>query len=283
MKSLSDYPIPRMPVGDALEWIIEGLLDTAGDFFDALSASLKFGTEGMFQALLAVPPLIMIIIISAMAWFLVRPRAAPIVAALLIFILSLSMDYWKWTMETIALIIASTITCFVIGFPLGIWGAHSDRAMTIIEPFVDLMQAIPALAYIIPVVFLFGMGKPAGIVATIFFAMNPLVRLTSHGIRQIPNEIIEAGKSFGATKRQILTKIEIPLAMPSIALGINQTFLLSFAMLVVAGLIGAGGLGQPVVKGLMRYQPVTALEAGFAIVFMAIILDRMLRSVRRLI
>ncbi|MFW6185741.1 MAG: ABC transporter permease [Halobacteriota archaeon] len=284
MQSLFEYPIPRIPIGDALEWVIKDfLLDKAGFLFDALSASFKFGTEGMFDALMAVPPLVMILIISALAWFLVRPRAAPVVAVLLIFILSLGLDYWRWTMETIALIIASTITCFIIGFPLGIWGAHSDRAMAVIEPFVDLMQAIPALAYIIPVVFLFNIGKPAGIVATILFAMNPLVRLTTHGIRQIPNEIIEAGRAFGANNRQILTKVEIPLAMPSIALGINQTFLLSFAMLVVAGLIGAGGLGQPVVKGLMRYQPVTALEAGIAIVILAIVLDRLLRSVRRFV
>lgn len=283
MQSLFEYPIPNIPVGDALEGVIDWLLDNASFFFDGLGAIIETVAEGIFQALLAVPPLIMIILISLLALVLVSRKAAPIVAVGLLFILSLGLEYWEWTMETIALILVSTITCFIIGFPLGIWGAHSDRAMTIIEPFVDFMQAIPALAYIVPVVFLFSVGKAAGVVATILFALNPLVRLTTYGIRNIPKEVIEAGRSFGATNRQILTKIELPLAMPSIALGINQTFLLSFAMLVIAGYIGAGGLGQPVVKSISRMMAPLAIEAGISIVILAIVLDRLLRSVRRLI
>lgn len=283
MKSLFEYPIPNIPVGKWLEGVIDWLVNNASLFFDALGAIIETVAGGIFQGLLAVPPLIMVIIISVLALVLVSRKAAPIVAIALIFILSLGMDYWKWTMETIALILVSTITCFIIGFPLGIWGAHSDRAMTIIEPFVDFMQAIPALAYIVPVVFLFSVGKAAGVVATILFALNPLVRLTTYGIRNISKEVIEAGRSFGATNRQILTKIELPLAMPSIALGINQTFLLSFAMLVIAGYIGAGGLGQPVVKSISRMMAPLAIEAGVSIVILAIVLDRLLRSVRRLI
>lgn len=283
MQSPIEYPIPNIPVGDFLEGVIDWLLDNASFFFDGLGAIIETVAEGIFQALLAVPPLIMIILISLLALVLVSRKAAPIVAVGLLFILSLGLEYWEWTMETIALILVSTITCFIIGFPLGIWGAHSDRAMTIIEPFVDFMQAIPALAYIVPVVFLFSVGKAAGVVATILFALNPLVRLTTYGIRNIPKEVIEAGRSFGATNRQILTRIELPLAMPSIALGINQTFLLSFAMLVIAGYIGAGGLGQPVVKSISRMMAPLAIEAGISIVILAIVLDRLLRSVRRLI
>ncbi|MFO7966531.1 MAG: ABC transporter permease subunit [Archaeoglobaceae archaeon] len=283
MQSLFEYPVPNIPVGDFLEGVIDWLVDNASLFFDTLGAIIETVAGGIFESLLAVPPLIMIILISVLALVLVSRKAAPIVAIALIFILSLGLDYWEWTMETIALILVSTITCFIIGFPLGIWGAHSDRAMTIIEPFVDFMQAIPALAYIVPVVFLFSVGKAAGVVATILFALNPLVRLTTYGIRNISKEVIEAGRSFGATNRQILTKIELPLAMPSIALGINQTFLLSFAMLVIAGYIGAGGLGQPVVKSISRMMAPLAIEAGVSIVILAIVLDRLLRSVRRLI
>lgn len=283
MKSLFEYPVPNIPVGKVLEGVIDWLVDNASLFFDTIGAIIETVAGGIFKGLLAVPPLIMIILISVLALVLVSRKAAPIVAIALIFILSLGLDYWEWTMETIALILVSTITCFIIGFPLGIWGAHSDRAMTIIEPFVDFMQAIPALAYIVPVVFLFSVGKAAGVVATILFALNPLVRLTTYGIRNIPKEVIEAGRSFGATNRQILTKIELPLAMPSIALGINQTFLLSFAMLVIAGYIGAGGLGQPVVKSISRMMFPLAIEAGVSIVILSIVLDRLLRSVRRLI
>ncbi len=283
MQSLFEYPIPNIPVGKTLEDVIDWLIVNAAFFFDTIADVLNTFTEGIFDGLMVVPPLVMIIIFAVLSWVLVSRKAAPIVAVLLVFILSIGMDYWKFTMETIALILVSTLTCFIIGFPLGIWGAHSDRAMTIIEPFVDFMQAIPALAYIVPVVFLFGVGKAAGVVATILFALNPLVRLTTYGIRNIPKEVIEAGRSFGATNRQILTKIELPLAMPSIALGINQTFLLSFAMLVIAGLIGSGGLGQPVVKSISRMLAPLAIEAGVSIVILAIILDRLLRSVRRLI
>lgn len=283
MQSLFEYPIPNIPVGDFLEGVVDWLDVNAALLFDIIGAVIETVAGGIFEGLLAVPPLIMIILISVLALVLVSRKAAPIVAIALIFILSLGLDYWEWTMETIALILVSTITCFIIGFPLGIWGAHSDRAMTIIEPFVDFMQAIPALAYIVPVVFLFSVGKAAGVVATILFALNPLVRLTTYGIRNIPKEVIEAGRSFGATNRKVLTKIELPLAMPSIALGINQTFLLSFAMLVIAGYIGAGGLGQPVVKAISRMIATIAIEAGVCIVILAIVLDRLLRSVRRLI
>lgn len=283
MNSLFDYPVPNIPVGGVLEGIINWLIDNAYFIFDGIGAILNTLTGSIFKALMAVPPLVIIIIFAVLAWVLVSRKAAPIVAILLTFILSMGLNYWKLTMETIALIVVPTLICFIIGFPLGILGAHSDRAMAIIEPMVDFMQAIPALAYIVPVVFLFGVGKAAGVVATIFFALNPLVRLTTYGIRNIPKEVIEAGRSFGATNRQILTKIELPLAMPSIALGINQTFLLSFAMLVIAGLIGSGGLGQPVVKSISRMLPPTAIKAGISIVILAIILDRLLRSVRRLI
>ncbi|MCL8000863.1 ABC transporter permease subunit, partial [Brucella sp. 21LCYQ03] len=184
------------------------------------------------------------------------------------------MGFWEETMQTLALIISSTIIALIIAIPLGIWSAKNSTAHRVIRPLLDLMQTMPAFVYLIPAVLFFSIGKLPGAFATIIFAMPPAVRLTALGIQQVPADVLEAARSLGATQKQILFKVELPLALKTILTGVNQTILLSLSMVVIAGMIAAGGLGEKVLEGINNLDIGLGFESGLSVVILAIVLDR---------
>ncbi|SPZ18406.1 Glycine betaine/L-proline transport system permease protein proW [Providencia rettgeri] len=185
---------------------------------------------------------------------------------------------WSEAMVTLSLVLTSLLFCIVIGLPLGIWLARSDRAAKIIRPLLDAMQTTPAFVYLVPIVMLFGIGNVPGVVVTIIFALPPIIRLTILGIKQVPADLIEAAESFGASPRQMLFKVQLPLAMPTIMAGVNQTLMLALSMVVIASMIAVGGLGQMVLRGIGRLDMGLASVGGVGIVILAIILDRFTQS-----
>jgi glycine betaine/proline transport system permease protein len=192
--------------------------------------------------------------------------------------LIIHMELWSGTMESLSLVLASTVIAMVIGIPLGIAMARSDMVASIVRPVLDLMQTMPAFVYLIPAAMFFGLGAVPGTIATVIFAMPPVVRLTNLGIRQVHAEFVEAGLAFGCTSRQLLFKVQLPNAMPSIMAGVNQTIMLSLSMVVIASMIGAGGLGNTVLTGIQRLNVGLGFEGGLAVVILAVILDRITQS-----
>jgi glycine betaine/proline transport system permease protein len=188
------------------------------------------------------------------------------------------MGLWSETVATLALVIAATLVSLVIGIPLGIWAARNDLVERIVRPVLDLMQTMPAFVYLIPAAMFFGLGRVPGVVATIIFAMPPAVRLTNLGIRQVPKELVETGLAFGCTSGQLLLKVQLPTARPSIMAGVNQTIMLALSMVVIASMIGAGGLGDTVLRGIQRLDVGLGFEGGLGVVILAIILDRITQS-----
>jgi glycine betaine/proline transport system permease protein len=189
------------------------------------------------------------------------------------------MDLWAATMQTLALVLTATLLALLIGLPVGIWASKSDPVERIVRPILDFMQTMPAFVYLIPAVLLFGLGEVPGVIATFIFATPPAVRLTNLGIRQVPEEVVEAARSFGSTPRQMLLKVELPVALPTILAGVNQTIMLALSMVVIAALIGARGLGEPVVRGITQLQTDVGFEGGLAIVILAIVLDRITQGI----
>jgi glycine betaine/proline transport system permease protein len=217
-------------------------------------------------------PLLLIIILAFLAFRYAGKRVTIFTVFTMLLIGMLGL--WEDAMVTLAMVICSVFFCAVAGIPLGIWSGRSDRFESFIRPFLDAMQTTPAFVYLVPVVMLFSIGTVSGVLATIVFAMPPIIRLTGLGIRQVHPELVEAAVSFGATPSQVLRKVQIPLAMPSIMAGLNQTIMMSLSMVVIAALIGAGGLGTPVFQGLNTLDIGLATIGGLAIVLMAMVLDR---------
>jgi glycine betaine/proline transport system permease protein len=192
---------------------------------------------------------------------------------------ALGMGYWTTTMQTLSLIITASLFSLLVGIPVGIWAAKSDLVDKIVRPVLDFMQTMPPFVYLIPAVVLFGLGTVPGVIATFIFATPPCVRLTNLGIRQVSDEAIEAARSFGSTPSQLLFKVELPMALPTILAGVNQTVLLALSMVVIAALIGSSGLGQPVVEGLQQLRIGKGFEGGLGIVILAIFLDRITQAI----
>jgi len=219
---------------------------------------------------------VLIAAIAVLAWYLQKSWRLAIVAAMgLLFIVNQGL--WKETVETLVLVVAATAASMAIGVPVGIWAAHNERIYKFLHPVLDLMQTMPTFVYLIPVLILFGLGAAPGLIVTVIFASPAPIRLTHLGITSVPKALIEAGEAFGATKRQLLWKVELPSALPTIMAGLTQCIMLSLSMVVIAALIGASGLGKPVVRGLNSLNIPLGIEAGLAIVILAIILDRMCR------
>lgn len=266
----------RIPVGKWIDWLVEYLLDHFESVFDALALAIGVVANGIEAALQSVPVVVLVAIFVLLGLWRVGWRFAVFVAVALILVLG--MDLWHQTVSTLALVLSATLVSLLVGIPLGILAAKSDAADTLIRPILDLMQTMPAFVYLIPAAMFFGLGKVPGIIATIIFAMPPSVRLTNLGIRQVPREMVEAGSAFGCTPLQLLGKVEIPTAMPSIMAGINQTIMLALSMVVIASMIGAGGLGNDVLQGIQRLDVGLGFEGGLGVVILAIILDRISQS-----
>lgn len=230
------------------------------------------GVEGLLQWL---PWYVVVLIIGLIAWRLQGWPKALVFMGLMTFMGFLSVDIWRFAMTTLGMIVTSVIICAVFGIPLGIWAAANDKVEATIRPILDAMQTIHPFIYLIPVVFFFGIGKVPGTIATVIFALPPIVRLTNLGIRQVPGETVEAALAFGATDRQTLWEIQLPLARPSIMAGLNQTLMLSLSMVVIVAIIAGGGLGQQIFRAVGRVDVPLATNAGLGVLILAIILDRL--------
>ncbi|MEO6609354.1 MAG: choline ABC transporter permease subunit [Aestuariivirga sp.] len=245
-------------------------------FFRGLAWLLGLVLDSMVNGLLAVPPLLLAVIFAGIAYALQKSWKLAL-GTLLGFLLMYNQGLWKDTIQTLVLVCASTLVSMAIGIPMGIWAAHSPKVWRILNPVLDLMQTMPTYVYLIPALILFGLGMPSGMLVTIIFAAPAPLRMTYLGLTSIPKALIEAGESFGATKSQLLWKVELPAALPTIMAGVTQCIMLSLSMVVIAGLIGAAGLGSQVVRGLNQMNIPLGVEAGVCIVILAIILDRVSR------
>ena len=248
--------------------------------FAALFHVIKVVVESIVNSvewILMFPPFYVIIaLIAFLAWK--RTGWGLMLFTLLGLTLIWGMGYWAQTMATLALILSAAFIALLMGVPLGIWAAKTPLAGKLIRPVLDLMQTMPAFVYLIPAVLFFGLGKVPGAFATVIFAMPPAVRLTTLGISQVPKDIIEATRSFGATPRQLLFKVELPLALPTILAGVNQTIMMALSMVVISAMIAAGGLGEVVLKGITQLKIGLGFEGGIAVVILAVILDRITQS-----
>jgi glycine betaine/proline transport system permease protein len=275
-QAITQWKIPVGAMGKAaIDWVVEYFQW----FFDGLSAVLEWLVVGLTDLLLLFPPVALALALAGFAWWYQRSwKLALGVLAGLLFILN--QNLWEQTVQTLVLVLASTILSMAIGVPLGIWAAHKPKVWQITQPTLDLMQTLPTFVYLIPILILFGLGAAPALIVTIIFAMPAPVRMTYLGLTTIPKPMLEAGESFGATKRQLLWKVELPAALPSIMAGLTQCIMLSLSMVVFATLIGAPSLGNPVNKALANRNIPLGIEAGLAIVILAIILDRVLAAQR---
>lgn len=272
----TDY---RLNIGKYIELAINWLTDNFTGFFDALNSGIGGFIDGLQAMLSFIPFWLLIALVAVLAWRSAGKGVAifTVIGLLLIH----NLEFWEETMQTLALVLSSTFIALIIGVPLGIWSANSDRCNKILRPILDFMQTMPAFVYLIPAVLFFGLGPVPGAFATVIFAMPPVVRLTSLGIRQVPENIVEATRSFGATKWQLLYKVQLPLAMPTILTGVNQTIMMSLSMVVIAAMIAAGGLGEIVLKGITQMKIGLGFEGGIAVVILAIILDRITQGITK--
>jgi glycine betaine/proline transport system permease protein len=256
---------------------VDRLTKSATWLFDAVSDGLSALVLGFTGALLAVPPLLMVGAFALLAFALQRSlRLAAFVGLALLLIIN--MGYWTETMETLSLVLFATLTCVLIGVPIGIAAAHRPWLEAVLRPLLDLMQTIPTFVYLIPTLILFGLGVVPGLISTVIFALPAPIRLTTLGVASVPRPLIEAGQAFGASRWQLLWKVEIPSALPSIMAGVTQCIMLSLSMVVIAALVGADGLGKPVVRALNSVNIADGFEAGLAIVIVAIVLDRLCKT-----
>ncbi|MEZ9621279.1 choline ABC transporter permease subunit [Vibrio sp. 10N.222.55.A3] len=267
----------KVPVGQWMEAGVDWLTINAAGLFDAISIFLETVIMFLVDVFKWMPPALPIVMTAAIAWYLHRkPSLVIFVVAALLTILNLG--YWQEMLETFVLVFAATTISVLIGVPVGIMAAHRPWLYTVLRPILDLMQTVPTFVYLIPTLVLFGLGIVPGLISTIIFAIAAPIRLTYLGVTKVPEELIEAGKAFGASRMKLLMKVELPAALPSIMAGVTQCIMLSLSMVVIAALVGADGLGKPVVRALNTVNISQGFEAGLAIVLVAIILDRLCKT-----
>lgn len=271
--AMSEEMIPRIPLGAWGDEVLMWLRENASIIFDAFSTITRFLVEGLADGLKAIPAFVLLLIFALAGWLFRSWRLALGVG--LTFLLVMGMRQWEQMLDTMALVIIATLVAVVIAIPVGIWAAKNDRISAVVRPILDFMQTMPAFVYLLPAVMFFSIGVVPGTFSTIIFALAPGVRMTELGIRHVDAETVEAGRSYGATDRQILRGIELPLALPSIMAGINQIIMLSLSMAVIAGMVGADGLGKEVVAAISTLNLAQGLEAGLAVVILAVFLDRL--------
>lgn len=267
-------------IGSWVEALVDFILANFEPILDGIAAAIGFVADLFESVLLGMPSLVLTGLLVILGLWRVGWKFAVFVAAAMVLIMG--MGLWQETMSTMALVIAAAFVALVVGFPVGVAMAKSDTVETIVRPILDFMQTMPPFVYLIPAAMFFGLGKVPGTIATVVFAMPPAVRLTNLGIRQVSQENVEAGLAFGCTDRQLLFKVQLPLALPSIMAGINQTIMLALSMVVIASMIGAGGLGNTVLTGIQRLNVGLGFEGGLGVVIVAILLDRLTQSFGRI-
>jgi glycine betaine/proline transport system permease protein len=265
----------KIPIGQWGKAFIDFIVTYFEWFFDGLSTALQWIVENATFLLLQIPPVLLAAILAGIAYWLRRSKGLSI-GILIGLLFIINQGLWKETVQTLVLVLAATAFSMALGVPLGIWAAHNPKVWRVTQPILDLMQTMPTFVYLIPILILFGLGAAPALIVTIIFAMPAPVRMTYLGLTSIPKPMLEAGEAFGATKRQLLWKVELPAAMPSIMAGLTQCIMLSLSMVVIATLIGAPSLGNPVNRALANRNIPLGIEAGLAIVILAIILDRVL-------
>jgi glycine betaine/proline transport system permease protein len=272
------FPI-RIPVGHWIDLVVIWLTDNLATVFDAVSRVVGFILVQIDFLFNWIPWPVSIGVIVVIAW-LVAGRRVAIFTAIALFLMG-SLGLWAEGMSTLALVTTAVFISVVLGLPAGIFSAKNERFDAILRPILDGMQTIPSFVYLIPAIMFFGIGNVPGIMATVIFSLPPMVRLTSLGIRQVDFEVVEAGHAFGSTPWQLLIKIQLPLALPSIMAGVNQTVMMALSMVVVAAMIGAGGLGYKILYSIQRVDLAVGIEAGLGILFIAMVLDRILQGVTK--
>jgi glycine betaine/proline transport system permease protein len=271
-----DFDKHKIPLEKIIEQAVDWLVANYRPQFQAIKWPVEKTLNGIDGLLQFVPPIVIIAAIFLIAWRMASWKVG--IFGVITFLLIGFLGFWEDAMTTLAMVISAVIFCVVVGVPTGVIAARNDRFASFIRPVMDAMQTTPAFVYLVPVVMLFSIGTVAGVIATIIFSMPPIIRLTNLGIRQVPSDVLEAAKAFGSTANQILFKVQFPLAMPTIMAGLNQTIMLSLSMVVIAALIGAGGLGVPVFEGLNSLRVGLAAIGGLSIVLLAMVLDRITQS-----
>ena len=270
----------KIPVGDAAAHVFDWLEVNAAAALDVVSGVMEGLIGGVLWALQTPPALLWVAVFMGLTWVLQRSLVATALTGLG-FLFILNQGYWEETTESLTLVLSACVICMAIGVPIGIAVAHRPRLYQWVRPVLDLMQTLPTFVYLIPAVVFFGIGMVPGLLATVIFVLPAPIRLTHLGISGTPPTLIEAATAYGATKGQLLRKVELPSAFPQIMAGLNQTIMLSLSMVVIAALVGADGLGVPVVRALNSINTSLGFESGVVIVVLAIVLDRMLRVERR--
>ncbi|MBZ9607604.1 proline/glycine betaine ABC transporter permease [Clostridium estertheticum] len=273
--------IPTIPIVKWADMLVAWLRDNAQWFFEPIKDTLNAVVNGLSDALIAIPPVVFILIIVALTIFITKKKWGLSIFALLGLLLILNLGYWEQTMLTLSLILTSSSISILIGIPLGVWMSKSRMVQDIVTPILDIMQTMPAFVYLIPAVSFFGIGMVPGIIASVIFAMPPVVRLTNFGIRQVSTELIEAADAFGSTPAQKLFKVQLPIAKNTIMAGVNQTIMLALSMVVIASMIGADGLGVEVFRAVTRNEAGQGFASGLAIVILAMILDRITQALNK--
>jgi ABC-type proline/glycine betaine transport system permease subunit len=263
----------RIPLGQWVRSVIDFLKEYLGGFFDVVATVFSAIYDAAAWVFTSPPFWVIIVVFTAAAWLVKGAKLA--IGTFVGFVVILAVDQWQNAMLTLALTIVAVLIATAIAIPLGIWAARSQTVSNVVRPVLDFLQTMPAFVYLLPAIFLFSVGVVPGIVATIMFAVAPGVRLTELGIRGVDPEVVEAGQAFGATPGRVLRQIQLPLALPSIMAGINQIIMLSLSMSVIASMVGAPGLGRPIVQALSSVNVPLGFEAGLAVVMIAMILDRL--------
>lgn len=274
-------------LGEYVEQAIDWLSVNAAGFFKGITNGVNAIVDSLEYILMLPHPFLMMGIIAVIAYMIMSKGKGyftkagvkagwgmAVFVVIGLFVL-FGMGFWEETMQTFALVIASALLAIFIGIPLGIYASRSDSLDAVVRPVLDFMQTMPPFVYLIPAILFFSVGNVPGVVATVIFSLPPAVRLTNLGIRGVQQDVVEASRSFGCTDRQLLYKVQIPLAMPTILAGVNQVIMLALSMVVIASMVGAGGLGQSVYRGILKADMALGFEAGLGIVVVAIILDRL--------
>ncbi len=272
-----DFLLQKIPLGSYVRVAVEFMTDNFDAEFRYFSEALEGLILSTVDLMHLIPPLVLIAVLAGISFYLHRSLILAI-GIILSTLLILNMGYWEQTIETVALVMYATLFSVIFGVPIGILAAHNRWLYTLIRPILDLMQTIPTFVYLIPTLMLFGLGMVPGLISTIIFAIPAPIRLTHLGISSVPEQLVDAGKAFGASKLKLLWKVELPHALPTIMAGLTQCIMLSLSMVVIAALVGADGLGKPVVRALNTVNIGQGFESGLAIVIVAIILDRLLKQ-----
>ncbi len=270
--------IPQIPLVKWADLLVAWLRKDAQWFFSPIKTLLDGFVSGLSEILTTIPPLLFVIIIVGLTIFITKRKWGLPIFVLLGLLLIQNLGYWEDTMLTLSLVLTASLISIIIGVPLGIWMSRNKIIQDIVTPILDFMQTMPAFVYLIPAVSFFGIGMVPGIIASVIFAMPPVVRLTNLGIRQVSTELIEAADAFGSTSMQKLFKVQLPMAKNTIMAGINQTIMLALSMVVIASMIGAEGLGVEVFRAVTRNEAGQGFASGLSIVILAIVLDRITQA-----